>query len=419
MELIDINDDCLDIVFSFCDIETILAISGTCKRLNSLVKRQFPKYTKYKCVISSSVEMLKVKPIIKIIGQYLTKLKLVFRGCNFSNYEFFEFLNRFIGQHIRVLEICGEICSLPFQVLVPIFNRIEVLDIFDHCNRINCFYYIDLPCLCQNLKTLIINSRAIRFAPNRCKSFKRLENLELCLTYGRYYENHPFKLIIHQNNQLKTLQLWSRHDSDQRRYVELYDLAQFLPNLEKLNIEVNLIRNMSTNRIIDLHPLRMLHTLTLFEITNVENLKDLLNGVTALKQLKNLFFHADLDKSELAPTTIQNLLVDISVQLNQLEQFRTVGIAWDYKSVINFVENARNLVKIDFLSDVAFQVTEEFIKDIVNARKNSIVGIGDQKLKIVLPLIRSNENTIQRITEVGQRFWVQLQTFYQSFFTIS
>lgn len=393
MEFLDLNDDCLDSVFDFCDIESIFALSETSKRLNVLVQKQYPKQKKYICNISSAEDGEKAKKILEIFGENLITLSLninFYGGC-----EFFELLTKFIGENLRKLEISGEICVLPFLILAPVLNRLEVLNIFDRCNRANCLYYIDLPCLCRNLKSLFINSRATRFAPNRLKTFKKLENLELCLTFGRYYENHPFKLIIEQNQQLKKLQLWARHDQDQRRYVELSDLARYLTNLEEINIDVNLIRNMSAERITDLNPLCALHSLTLFEITNVEHLHGLLTNVTSLKQLRVLFFHADIDKSELT-SDVQQSLIGISKELHQLQKFRSVGLSWEYPTVLQFIQNAKNLDEIDIHSDLPFKVTPQFIKDIAAARKKVSPTI-NQPLRIQLLLNKSDDTSIFKV----------------------
>ncbi|XP_055316673.1 uncharacterized protein LOC129576118 isoform X2 [Sitodiplosis mosellana] len=125
-ELLDLNDDCLDSVINFCDVETVVSVSKVCKRLNLLVTtNHFPRQTKFKCTIRSNECEEKARDILDCIAKYLVELNI----CQTSEiFLFYGFLGRSIGDHIRRLTIEAPFISdTSLQAIEPVLRRIEEL----------------------------------------------------------------------------------------------------------------------------------------------------------------------------------------------------------------------------------------------------------------------------------------------------
>lgn len=76
MELLDMNDDCLELVLKCCDADSLVAASQTCKKLQSIATPMFKFKTSYECEIKSKKHEQIVKRTISSIGNHLTELLL-------------------------------------------------------------------------------------------------------------------------------------------------------------------------------------------------------------------------------------------------------------------------------------------------------------------------------------------------------
>lgn len=80
MELLDLNDDCLEYLLKFCDTDSLIASSQTCKKLNGIGARLFKSETSYDCRIESEEDTSRIKRTIATIGKYLIDLQFTDYG---------------------------------------------------------------------------------------------------------------------------------------------------------------------------------------------------------------------------------------------------------------------------------------------------------------------------------------------------
>lgn len=82
------NDDCIEFVLKCCDAESIVAVSQTCKKLQSIATVLFKNHTIYACYIESKEDDKRLKRTIAHIGNYLTELYVTV-DVNFRYYELY------------------------------------------------------------------------------------------------------------------------------------------------------------------------------------------------------------------------------------------------------------------------------------------------------------------------------------------
>lgn len=138
-EFLDLDDNCLEHVFNFCDVQTIVSVSKVCKRINALVTTvHFPKQTKFKyfglhtwpennCSEEQFIE------ILNRIGQYLVDLELHYTEKDYlgdPNIALYEKIGRLVGDRIRKLTIDEiDMTDELFQAIKPVLQHLEELKV--------------------------------------------------------------------------------------------------------------------------------------------------------------------------------------------------------------------------------------------------------------------------------------------------
>lgn len=356
-EFLDLNDDCLEHIFDFCDVETVISMSKVCKHLNALVTQiQFPKQTSFKCTIRSNECEEKMCEILNCIGKYLVELKI----CQTSEiFLFYGFLGRSIGDRIRKLSIVTpHISEISLQEIKPILWRLEELEL-RIANTDTNDDDLDLRSMCPNLRRLHIQWDT-SFIRNAGK-WQCLE--ELSLGDNEYIVEDTFCTFMQNNRQLRKLKIGAFNCD-----VQLKEIARHLTNLERLILFQN-YSDLSANSILELQRLTHLKHLIL---RNVEatHFEDITNNATKLTDLIELQIQAQFEQctdDDIYEPKHQNF-INIALAMPQLQQFGISFCKLNANTVMEFLRLTANLRKIH-IHDCDFTLTSEIIDAIINARK--------------------------------------------------
>lgn len=359
MELLDLNDDCLDSILNLCDIETIVAVSKVCKRLNSLVTRNhFPRQSKFKCTLRSNECEEKVREILDCIGNYLVELSI----CQTSeSFLFYAYLGASIGDRIRKLTIGAPFISeTSLQAIEPILGRIEEL-VLRISNTVPDDDDLMLQSRCPNLRRLHIQWDT-SFARNTA-NWPRLE--ELSLGDNDYIDNDTMVEFMQNNPQLRKLKIGAYNCE-----LQLHDIAMHLTNLEQLVLFQN-YSDLSAESILDLRPLIRLQRLILRNVV-ASDFEGIVNHVTKLNGLIDLQLQAQFDQctdDEYFVPKHQNI-VSIALEMPQLQVFGISFSQLGVETIVEFLRFAANLREIH-IHDCDFMLTPETIDLIINVRKTN------------------------------------------------
>ncbi len=408
-EFLDIFDDCLIKVFSYCDIKTLCSVVQTCKRLKLIVDTyHFPKFTAYRSVAGRDNH-----EVIKHIGRYFRQLSVWFEDTpprfNIDNYC--KLLVKNVGTNIRQLEIVSDgVIIPPLELFVPILKQLDVLELSFQQQRyteddwnfyLSCkkTYDMDLAVLCPNLQELIFNGTH-RFPPN-CSPFTRLKSLRVCC-------NHLDKYVIDnflQNNpQLTEVCLYESAGCDQ--FLNFDNLSQNLVNLETLRIAEPQFRYGSWSP----QMLCRLQKLKILRLEIRENFNEILLSVTKMKSLTSISM--ELGYNTEVPTTCQQSFVQIARELDDLQFFYIrkfpSGVGWDRKTIIEFVRFGSKLRAVCF-QRLNFGYSLTFIRDLVVARIAANPNAGaleiDTEDECLSAALNVSSFTIQLAQSVTQTFF--------------
>lgn len=129
MEFMDMNEYCLEHVLKFCDVDPLVAVSHTSKKLYKIAAPLFKNKTSYKCSIESGEDEYRVKRTISSIGIHLTQLQL--HGMHSPQIELDGvFFN-------RLTENCPNLQKLEIDCCAAqnvIFNSVCKLPKLEHLN---------------------------------------------------------------------------------------------------------------------------------------------------------------------------------------------------------------------------------------------------------------------------------------------
>lgn len=354
---LDLNDDCLEHVFNFCDVETVVAASKTCKRLNALVTQiQFPKQTTFSCTIGSYACEEKVCEILDCIGKYLVELRI----CQTSEiFLFYRFLGRSIGDRIRKLSIVTpHISETSLQAIEPILWRLEELEM-RIANTDMSDDDLDIQSRCPNLRRLHIqwDTSFLRNVGN----WSRLE--ELSLGDNEYIVDETFCEFMQNNSQLRKLKIGAFNCD-----LQLKNVARHLRHLEQLVLFEN-YSDLSADSILELRQLTHLKRLILRNV-EADGFDGIVANATKLSSLVELRIQSQFDQCSdddiFQPK--QSSIVNIALQMPQLQVFGISFCKLEIDTIVEFLRLSDNLREIH-IHDCDFVLTPEIIKAIISARK--------------------------------------------------
>lgn len=380
MEFLDLFDSCLITVFSYCDVETLNALSQTCKRLEQTVEAcHFPIFPKYVC--RAGID----HAVIERFGKYIRNLGVSFDDrlrplkINIRDYwvDYCEFLVRNVGDSIKTLEIISDGSMIPpLEFLAPILERLNGLGLMFQrdCHEADEIYYpskktyaMDLAALCPNLEELTFSGNH-RFPPN-CRTFSRLKSLTISSEFQHRYEIDEF---LDNHPQLTQICFYGSPCDDQ--FINFDNLTRNMVNLEKLRIAVPQFRYSDGVRWAP-HMLGRLQKLKTLRLDYVnEHFNEILAAnLTSLTELTSITMY--LTGNVEVTAMWQQAFVQIARDLKKLQFFNiyqqfTNKLFWDRNTVIDVVRLGLKLQAVHF-QKLNFQYTADFLIDLVEARKSA------------------------------------------------
>lgn len=376
-ELLDLNDNCLEHVFNYCDAQTIVSLSKVCKRFNAIVTTiHFPKQTKF--VADPSIDEQESIEIFNCIGQNLIELEI---HDAFNSLEFYQVIQRTVGESIRKFTLFREQMSEELlQTLEPMLQHIDDLElhIIEDCNDA-----LELHARCPNLKRLHIQWNT---PFTSTEYWPQLE--EFTLGDNEFIGEEQFREFMQNNPQLKKLKIGCFNCD-----VQLEEIAQHLINLEELTVFQN-YSNLSPDSILELQQLPHLKRLTLRSISS--DFEDIAKNTTKLSGLIELQLQAEfescMDVEYFEPNP--QCFINIASEMPQLQVFGVSYCKLKNETILEFLQLAENLRGIHVHS-CDFELTEDTINAIVEARKKITEQNG--------PLIMHTDYLNEGINEVRFR----------------
>lgn len=354
---LDLNDDCLERLFGFCDVASIVSLSRVCKRLNLIISdQQFPKQTTFNCTIRSYACEEKASEILKCIGKYLIELKI----CQTTEiFMFYRFLGNNIGQRIRRLSITSpHISEISIRAIEPILMNLEELEL-RIANTDFSDDDIELQSRCPHLRRL-----HLQWDTSFIQNTAKWNNLEsLTLGDNEYITDDIFLEFMQNNPQLKQLKIGAFNCM-----VKLNDIAQYLVNLEKLILFQN-YSNLSVENILTLQRLENLKQLMLRNVQE-NDFEGILNNLTKLNGLTDVRIQAQFDQcsdDDIFEPNHQSIL-GIALEMQNLQVFGISFCKLKTEIIVDFIRFCDHLREIH-IHDCDVNFTPQMIKNIVNARK--------------------------------------------------
>lgn len=370
--ILQLNDDCLFTIFDYCDRDTLVNLSETCKRFANLLENHyhFPNIDKRFLLIkwhedkSMSIPLADTRKILRLMGRYFNELGLYVDETEIREQDKWDKLV------FAYLQQIGKYCSniqqavLSFQFfkadfiapLVPVFNNLRKLNmdmVTDHNIHPNDNLIESLP----KLKTLWLPPEDIDF----CK-MNIWPSLETVYIDWKLKDHNVVFFMLNQH--LRCLKL------SYSGVNNLEAAADYLPNIERLTLQ-NLDKAFFPIEYF-LHVKRFenLRKLTIkgadsIRGANLEIIVDCLINLKNLEELK-LYFNSKL--TIFTPNQYQETVLLMAKTNPKLERFVLSNVELTEKTVVSFVEHAKRL-KVLSLENCDVIVTESLIKYIVSILK--------------------------------------------------
>lgn len=464
--ILDLNDDCLFMIFDHCEKKDLVNLSETCVRFANLMdpKRDkpylFSKIDKTLEItdrggcrnIQFDPTLIGVHKLVRLMGRYFKSL--YFSVTHDDNQESFKYICRYLRE---VAKYCVNIKHMKFEVeilrddyislLEPIFNNLDTLEI--SVRYIEIDPNTDLTELLPKLKKIHFS----RLVLETClkKSWPSLEGV--CYEYKSWADDRT-GLFFTLNPQLQSLKLIDR---------EIYNLstaADRLPNIQKLQISINKSRydpiiafssedyysqleeHFSEHIFDELVYLKHFSTLTELTLDFIDiNYLNELQGHPNGLNLKKLHICCSSFDDNIRPYSVpdnakiilcQQEIVSLAKTHPILEQFELWYLKLDEINVVDFIRFAGNLKSLHLRHCGVF-ATESLLTRIVDVRKcnqenpsklqlcfNEILS--DELIEITgldkgtHDLNAIKEYEVQQYLTVNFRNDYEYQRFYSSFF---
>lgn len=353
VELVHLNDSCLEHIFNYCDVQTIVSLSEVCKRFNAIVTSiHFPKQTKF--IADACLSEEESVEIFKCIGKYLIELEI---HDALNSPEFYHTVGYAVGDQIRKFTLIKEDMSESLlQTLDPVLQRLDELKliIIEDSNET-----LELRARCPNLRRLHIQWNT---PFTNTEHWPRLE--EFTLGDNEFISAERFREFMQNNPELRKLKIGCFNCD-----LQLGDIARYLINLEELIIFQS-YSNLSPESITELQRLTHLKKLILRNIAN--DFEDIarnatnLNGLIELQLEANYESFSDYEYFELNA----QCLIDIALRMPQLQVFGISYCKLTNETVIAFLQFTKNLREIH-IHAFEFELTPDTINAIINARNEN------------------------------------------------
>lgn len=108
-EFLDLNDDCIEVIFDRCSLDTLCSLSLTCKRINKLAKFYFNrKYTKHRMEIIDELTGPTVncnENYVKCFASKIRNIRIATRYLHLNQLRIFKFLKENCCENLKELEL--------------------------------------------------------------------------------------------------------------------------------------------------------------------------------------------------------------------------------------------------------------------------------------------------------------------------
>lgn len=402
--IFNLNEDCLRQIFTFCDIESLMNLSQTCKTFNDLLSVKngsttYRKFSTLRLVIDVTekdrfgklMTLGKARRFLRHVGPYVKKL--IVKKLDEANVQrYFEKIVQYVGENVSEMEIYDiGLTENALLILQPIFRRLCSLKI----RLFNGDYEIDYQKLCPNLEKLKI--AGIVSIERSCKSWPKLQYISLL---SDIVSPDTFCLFISQNPQLKSVKFFNQN------FQQIQSVVSNLSDVEKLEINCK-YKPISTLQLGHLCQLSRLTQLTLWNLTGHTAVVELFLALTEFKYLRVLKIHISEDQEDDSTSheLKQETIATLAHKLLHLEKLLLFNIRLDESTVHEIVQSAHQL-KIFHIHALNMNVqwSCSFISGIVNIRKS-------QEQKDLLKLFL-DENLNISIAKEDQRY---LRIYYNNF----
>lgn len=368
--IFNLNEDCLRQIFTFCDIESVINLSQTCKTFNGLLSAEngsttFRQFTTLRLIIDviekdrygKLMTLGKARKLLRHVGPFITKI--IIKKLDEANvHRYFEKIKQYVGEKVCEMEIYDiRLTESLIAMLQTIFQRLNVLKIRIFHNGCE----IDFQSLCPNLKKLKI--AGIMNIERSCKHWPNLQNVSLL---SDIISADTFCTFISLNPHLKGVKFFHQN------FQQIQSVAGNLSNVEKLEINCK-YTPITSFQLSQLCQLPRLTALTLWNLTGYATIVEIFLVLIKFNGLRVLKLHISEDQND--ESTVyelqQQTIAALAYKLLHLEKLLLFNMKLDESTVLEVVQSATQL-KIFHIhaANINFQWSCSFISGIVNIRKS-------------------------------------------------
>lgn len=226
-----LNDHCLFLVFDLCDSQSLVNLSETSKRFNTLLTKiyNFPNNKKFD--LHDLLPLDVVRKIVRLMGVHFQIMHLDLSLSGMANdivYGYFRTILKYSKTNTVIREVKIQIDDWNKdlnKMFTPIFQNLQTLEL-RCCNLLVCEDNNDPTILLPNLKTLIVNQPA-EFVKIRAPNLETF-HLQGMSDYLLRYSSICFPFFA-ASPQIKIFKC------DFMNMYDLQSLSVQMPNVEKLS----------------------------------------------------------------------------------------------------------------------------------------------------------------------------------------
>lgn len=370
--IVDLHENFLLQIFNYCNFETLVQLSDTCKLFKEIIHRvKLQKVEKCTIRIRSASDRYMMFKIPRCIGPYIIELdiKILDDDDNFVD-SYFRMLGRQIGSNVLKVNMNGLHMTMElFEPIKPVLKGLTELENLHFTG----YSMKELQTLCPVLKKL-------SFSPFMNFSLSPITWASLTSVSLKFLDlnSKTFRAFVVLNPQIIDLEV-AVEDGTWLKVI-----SKYLPNLEALAFhecsEYYVARE-------DIRTLRKLTKLTKLSLPSPSNdsggffgnsnrsreygLNEFLLSITKFTELREIKFNDNFNHSEAVGRVVFKKMAS---RLPYLEVFHFPLCNPDPRAIIEFVQHAKSLKDIYIgLENDDFDDAddyEEWMNDLVTARKS-------------------------------------------------
>lgn len=347
MNVLDLNDDCLDQIFRYLNTADLATISETCKTFQQIAVKTFKSKKKNSVVFlcnNTKAAKFESSRILRQFGRFLQKVNIDFGGDKTND----KFIDVIVDKcNLNLFEV--EFSGIEMEIIGKVISKI--------LNKRNISRFI---AKFSNLKRLRFGVLADKLVDAQCiqQKFPNLEHLSV---------QHPFddrnlKNFMESNVQVNSLELDNDFRSVTRHLIMTID--KILPHLEQLELK-GIIQCGGAVRTMDYQPL-YLNNLKRLVIRDMHNGKFLPNLAISNKKVEEFIIEVDACNDRLINFICQykfirklvlccglntfygHNLLQLSESLPNLSEVEVRGYdeMLPIQNIVKFIQRAKQLTKV-------------------------------------------------------------------------